>query len=337
MSKEIRAYLLRRVAMWLLTVWLGATMIFTIPRLAPGDPVAAMVVRMSQQGQIIENSAELIQRWRERFGLDGPWYVQYLNFLKNCATFEFGYSLTNFPADVWGMISRALPWTIGLLATATIVTFFFGNLIGALLGWRQTPAIIRRLIPLTLTFSSIPPFIFGLLLIFIFARVLNILPATGGYDSRNIEIGLTPAFIGSVIQHAILPILAIVLTTMGGWALGMRGMMVTTDGDDYMVLGQAKGLRMPRLFYKYAVRNSLLPQLTALAISMGTIVGGSTLIEQYFAYPGIGFLLYFAITNGDYTLMQGIVYILILTTATAVLIIDLLYPLIDPRIALARK
>jgi peptide/nickel transport system permease protein len=124
---------------------------------------------------------------------------------------------------------------------------------------------------------------------------------------------------------------------MGGWALGMRGMMITTDGEDYMILAQAKGLKAPRLFFRYAVRNALLPQLTALALSLGLLVGGSTLIETYFAYPGVGYLLYYAITNGDYTLMQGIVYILILTTATAVLVIDLSYPLIDPRITLQKK
>ena len=138
------------------------------------------------------------------------------------------------------------------------------------------------------------------------------------------------------MHHSVLPAFAIILTTDGGWALGMRGMMVTTDGEDYMVLGQAKGLTMRRLFIRYAVRNALLPQLTALSLTLGLIVGGSTLVETYFVYPGLGKLLYYAIVNGDYTLMQGIVYILVLTTATAVLIIDLIYPLIDPRISLKK-
>lgn len=337
MSKEIRGYILRRMFAWLVTVWLGATLIFAIPRLAPGDPVASMISRMSQQGAIVENSAEIIQAWRDRFGLDGPWYVQYANYLRNCVTFDFGYSLTQFPTRVGDMIAARLPWTLGLLTLATLITFFLGNLIGALMGWRKTPALIRNLAPIALTFSSIPAFIFLLLLIFVFSRQLEWFPATGGYDGRTYEPGWTLGFIGSVISHGFLPLMAIVLTTMGGWALGMRGMMVTTDGEDYMVLGQAKGLRMPRLFYRYAVRNALLPQLTALALSMGLIVGGSTLVETYSAYPGVGSLLYFGITNGDLTLIQGVVYILILMTATSVFIIDLLYPLIDPRIALSRK
>lgn len=323
--------------MWLITVWIGATLIFAIPRMAPGDPIAAMVTRMSAQGQIIENSAELIEAWRARFGLDGPWYVQYLNYLKNIVTFDLGYSLTQFPATVWELISRALPWTIALLTVAVILTFLIGNLIGALLGWRRTPGWLRSILPIGLTFSSIPPFIFGLLLLFIFAYSLDLFPNQGAYDSRNMEPGFTLEFIASAAHHAVLPVLAIVLTSMGGWALGMRGMMITTDGEDYMVLAQAKGLRPQRLFFRYSVRNALLPQLTALALTLGLLVSGSVLIETYFVYPGVGYLLYYAITNGDYTLMQGICLILIMTTATAVLIIDLLYPLIDPRITLQKK
>jgi len=331
-----KEYLLRRVLMWLFTVWVGATLIFVIPRLAPGDPIAAMVSRMSAQGAVIENSKALIEAWRERFGLDGPWYVQYFNYLVSCVTLDFGYSLTQFPSRVWDMIARALPWTVGLLTFALIVTFLFGNFVGAIIGWRKTPRLWRNLLPITLTFSSIPPFLFGLVLIFVFAFGLKWFPNGGGYDQQVAVPGFTLKFIGSALYHAVLPALAIVLTNAGGWALGMRGMMVTNDGEDYMILGQAKGLRTPRLFLRYAVRNALLPQLTALALSLGLIIGGSTLVETYFVYPGVGYLLYYAITNGDYTLMQGIVYILVLTTATAVLIIDLSYPLIDPRISLKK-
>jgi peptide/nickel transport system permease protein len=325
------SYILSRIAMWFLTVFIGATLVFAIPRLSPGDPVASMVSRMTQQSGYVENSKALIEAWREKFGLDGPWYVQYFNFLKGCVTFDFGYSLTQFPSRVDEMIGRAVPWTVGLLTFATVLTFLFGNLIGALMGWRKTPGSLRSVLPLFLTFSSIPAFIFGLLLLFIFAYWLEILPNQGGYDSAY-EVGLNAGFIGSVIKHATLPAMAIVLTNMGGWALGMRGMMITTDGEDFMLLAQAKGLTPLRLFLRYAVRNAMLPQLTALALSLGLLVGGSTLIETYFVYPGIGWLLYSAITNNDYSLMGGIVFILILTTATAVLIIDLIYPLIDPRI-----
>lgn len=329
-------YLLKRLGMWLLTIWIGTTIIFLIPRLAPGDPVGAIVGRMTAQAGFIENSAEIIEAWRAKFGLDKPLWEQYGRFVWNSLRFDLGYSLASFPSRVDKMVLNALPWTVGLLLAATLISFVLGNTIGALMAWERTPRLLKSLLPVTLTFTSIPFFMLGILLIYVFAFGLKWLPPSGAYG-RGLVQGFNWPFISSVGYHAILPIMAIVIASMGLWALGMRGMMITTDGEDYMILAQAKGLRTPRLFMRYAVRNALLPQLTALALTMGLLVGGSTLVETYFAYPGVGYLLYYAITNGDYTLMQGIVYILILTTATAVLIIDLLYPLIDPRITLQKK
>ena len=324
-------YVARRFGMFLLTVWLGSTLIFVIPRLAPGDPVAAMVSRLQAQAGYIENSAEMIEAWRARFGLDGPWHVQYLNYVRSMATFDLGLSLASFPSDVGEMVGRAIPWTIGLLAIATVFSFIIGNTIGALLAWRKTPGLVRLLLPVTLTFTSIPFFMFGILLIYILGFWLDLFPVSGGHG-RGVTPGLNWPFISSVIEHGTLPALAVVLTSMGFWALGMRGMMITNDGEDYMILAEAKGLFPSRIFWRYAVRNSVLPQITALALSLGTIVGGSTLVEYIFSYPGTGYLLYQGIVNTDYTLIQGIVFILIVATALAVFVIDLLYPIIDPRI-----
>jgi peptide/nickel transport system permease protein len=325
-------YLLRRFGMWFLTVWLGATFIFLIPRLSPGDPVAAMVSRLSAQSGFVEGSGEMIAAWRERFGLDGPLHEQYLNFLGSVVRFDLGYSLASFPSQVDEMVADALPWTIGLLTLATLFSFILGNLIGGLMAWRKTPGLVRNLLPLTLVFTSIPFFMLGILLIYLLAFGLGWFPSSGGYG-RGLEIGLNWPFVKSVIYHGTLPALAIVVTSMGFWALGMRGMMITTDGEDYMVLAEAKGLRPGRVFWLYGMRNSILPQITALALSLGLIAGGSTLVEYIFAYPGMGYLLYQGIVNNDYTLIQGIVFILILGTATAVLILDLLLPLVDPRIS----
>ncbi|RME60500.1 MAG: ABC transporter permease [Caldilineae bacterium] len=328
-------YVLRRVGMWLLTIWLGATIIFIIPRLAPGDPVAAMVSRLTAQAGYIENSAQMIEAWRARFGLDGPWYVQYFSYLRSVLTFDLGYSLSSFPSQVRDMILQALPWTVGLLTVATILSFIIGNFIGALMAWRRTPGLLRAFLPVTLTFTSIPFFMLGILLIYVFAFGLRWFPTSGAYDSR-LTIGWNWDFIVDVIHHGTLPALSIVVTSMGFWALGMRGMMITNDGEDYMILAEAKGLSPSRVFWAYGVRNSVLPQVTALALSLGGIAGGSTLVEYIFAYPGMGYLLYLGIVNTDYTLIQGIVFMLIVGTATAVLILDLLYPLIDPRITYER-
>jgi len=329
-------YVIRRVLMFFLTVWLGTTIIFIIPRLAPGDPVAAMISRMINQSGYIENSAELIEAWRKRFGLDDPMYIQYLRYLWNMLRFDMGYSLSQFPQPVIASIARGLPWTMGLLSIATILSFLFGNVTGALLGWRKTPAWLKRLLPFSLSFTSIPFFMLGIILIYIFAFGLKWFPFSKAYGS-DVTPGLNWQFVVDVIYHGTLPAFAIVLTSMGGWALGMRGMMISIDSEDFLILAQAKGLPMKRIFMWYAVRNAVLPQLTALALSLGGIVGGSILVEYIFAYPGMGYLFYQAIVNLDYTVIQGVAFMLILATSSTVLIIDLIYPLLDPRITYQKK
>ncbi len=329
-------YLVRRLGMFFLTIWLGATIIFIVPRLAPGDPVAAMVTRLQAQSGYVEGSAEMIEAWRARFGLDGPIYVQYVNYLRSVLTFNLGFSLSSFPSRVEEMIAQALPWTVGLLSVATIISFVIGNAIGALLAWRRTPAALRAILPLSFTFTSIPFFMLAILFIYVFAFGLRWFPPFGAYG-RGLVKGFNWPFIKSVVEHGVLPAFSIVVASMGFWGLGMRGMMITTDGEDYMILAQAKGLRPARIFWNYGIRNAVLPQFTALALSLGGIVGGSTLVEYVFAYPGMGYLLYQGIVNNDYTLIQGIVFMLIVTTATAVFIIDLLYPFIDPRISYQKR
>ena len=333
LSKE---YVIRRVLMFFLTVWLGATIIFIIPRLAPGDPITAMVSRMMNQSGYIENSAQLIEAWRARFGLDDPILIQYFKYLGNLITFDLGYSLSQFPATVMESLGRGLPWTFGLLFLSTIISFILGNTIGAMLGWRKTPRVIRTVLPITLTFTSIPPFMMGIGFIYFFAFGLRLFPFSKGYSS-GVEVGWNWEFIQNVIHHGTLPAMAIVVVTMGFWALGMRGMMITTDSEDFLILAQAKGLSSARIFWRYAVRNAVLPQLTALALSLGGIAGGTILVEYIFAYPGMGYIFYQSITNLDYTMIQGIAYMIILMTSLAVLIIDLVYPLIDPRITYQKK
>ncbi|MFN8440377.1 MAG: ABC transporter permease [Caldilineaceae bacterium] len=329
-------YFLRRLGMFFLTVWLGATIIFLIPRLAAGDPTAAILSRISAQSGRVENSAQIIEAWRARFGLDAPTYIQYLRYLRNIVTFDLGYSLTSFPTTVQELVARALPWTLGLLSIAVVISFVLGNTIGAVLAWRRTPEWVKQLLPITMTFTSIPFFMLGILLIYVFAFWLDWFPHSGAHES-GLKPALTLQYISNVLYYGTLPALSFVLASMGFWALGMRGMMVTTDGEDYMVLAEAKGLQPRRVFWFYGVRNSLLPQLTALALNLGGIAGGAVLVEYIFAYPGMGYLLYWGIVNNDYTLIQGVVFLLIVGTALAVLILDLLYPLIDPRITVRQS
>lgn len=330
-----KGYLLKRFMMFLLTVWLGLTIMFIVPRLAPGDPVSAIVARMMAESGRVDGSEELIQAWRERFGLDEPIFVQYMKYLGNSMRFNLGYSMTYFPMTVRELIVRAVPWTIGLLTLATLISFLVGIAIGALLGWRSTPRLVRTLLPVTLCFTSIPAFMLGILLIYVFAFGLRWFPFGGAYPR-----GAVPAwdwsFVAGVLHHGTLPAIAIVLTSMGYWALGMRAMMITNAGEDYMILAKAKGLRPRRIFWVYGVRNAILPQITALALSIGAIAGGSIIVEYIFTYPGMGYLLYQGIVNNDYPLIQGIVFVLICGVALAVFLIDLLYPFIDPRITYER-
>src|SRR5687767_13868516 len=158
MRELTRGYVVKRLGMFLLTIWLGTTMIFMVPRLEPGDPVQAMVSRMSGQAGYVENSAQIIEAWRKKFGLDEPMALQYLSYMRNALTFDLGYSLASFPVKVDELVRDAIPWTLGLLFVATLLSFILGNTVGALLAWRQTPRMVRTLLPATMTFTSIPAF-----------------------------------------------------------------------------------------------------------------------------------------------------------------------------------
>jgi len=329
-------YVLKRLGMFVLTVWLGATIMFIVPRLAPGDPVQAIIGRMLTEGSNVENAQEIVDAYRERFGLNDSVFVQYGKYLYNVVTFNTGYSLAFFPTRVDDLIRRSLPWTLGLLSTALCISFVIGNAVGALLAWRRTPRWLNALLPFTLTFTSIPAYMVGIILLFFFAFSLDWFPFAGSY-ARGLKPGWNLEFIGSVLKHGFLPAMSIVMVSMGRWALGMRGMMITTDGEDYMILAEAKGLRSGRIFWRYGIRNAILPQVTAFAVALGSLAGGSVLVEIIFTYPGVGHLLYQAILNSDYTLIQGIVLYVIIGVSLAVLILDLTYPLIDPRINYQRS
>jgi len=329
-------YFLRRVGIFFLTIWVAGTIIWLIPHFAPGDPGAAIVARMSSQGGSVENSDKIIAGFKERFGLNDPLPVQYVRYLGNIAHLDFGYSMANFPTTVGEIIGLALPWTIGLLLIAAIISFVLGNFLGAIMVWTKTPGLIKVIIPLGMLFTSLPHILAALFVQYLFAVVLNWFPVAFSYDA-NIQTGLTPQFIGSVIQHGTLPALAIVLTGFGLQTLGMRGMMITVEGEDYMSLARAKGLNPFYLLYRYSIRNAILPQITSFAINVGTLVSGQLLVEYAFTYQGMGFVTINAISNQDFTVIEGTSFILIFTTALAVLIMDLVYPLIDPRINYERR
>ena len=327
------SYLLRRFGVFLLIAWLAATLNFFLPRLTGQDPVRVKLLQQAQLGGHVQAGIdEMVKEYDRRFGLDRPLWAQYLTFLGNAARLDFNYSIANYPRTVNAMIAEALPWTVALLGTTTLVSFALGTFLGALLGWPRAPRWMRWLMPPLWALHAIPFFLLGLILIYVFAFRFPVLPMFGGYSAGAFP-GFTGAFILDLIRHAILPALSIVLVATGGWALSMRGMMVTTQGEDYVIFAEAKGLRSATIFLRYCVRNALLPQATGLALALGQIVSGAVLVEVIFGYPGIGTVLFQAIRENDHFLIQGIVFVVILALGFATLLLDALYPLLDPRIS----
>lgn len=325
------SYVARRLGVFVVVVWVAATVNFAIPRLSPVNPIREALLQVTSMGASQAGMDVLIKTFAARFGLDQPLWKQYLNYLFDSLRGEFGYSITFFPTRVIDMIAIALPWTIVLIAVATLISFAIGTILGAFLAWPRVPTLVQLLGPPLLTLSAIPYYLLGLILIYIFAFVLKLFPLGGGYTVGTAP-AFTAAFLLDALRHSILPALSIVLADLGGWALSMRGMMITVQGEDYMTLAEAKGLHDGRVFLRYAVRNAILPQATSLALSMGRVVSGAVLVEVVFAYPGVGNLLYQAIRTFDYFVIYGIVFMVIVAIGLATVVLDLILPMLDPRI-----
>lgn len=325
------SYALRRIGMFVAVVFLAITINFIVPRMAPGDPTAAVLEQLLSRGQQVEGAADIVANYRARFGLDDPLILQYGRYVWNTMHFDLGYSISYFPQKVESALVQALPWTLALLLTATIIAFSLGSILGALIAWPRSPRVVKNLAPLLMVLSAIPYYLLALILLYVFAVWTKLFPLGGAASSQS-ALGLDLASAIDVVRHAFLPALSIVLAGLGFWALGMRGAMINVLGEDYLTLAEAKGLRPHRIFFAYAMRNAMLPQVTSLAIALGTVASGSVLVEVAFNYPGIGYVLYNALRSSDYFLIQGVAFFLVLTVAVAVLLLELAYPLIDPRI-----
>ncbi len=319
-------FLVRRVVFYVITAWAAVTINFVIPRLMPGDPVAALLAR--SQGRI-DSSAE--QAIRTLFGLDRDASVwqQYVDYWRLLLHGDLGVSFTNFPTPVTEVIGQSLPWTVGLVGIATIISFVVGTAIGTGIGWRRG-TWADALLPVSTFFSAVPYFWLGLLAIAFFSVKLGWFPTNGSYD-RSMVPAFTPEFIGSVIHYGTLPAFTVVVSSIAGWILGMRNMMVTVSSEDYVTVAQAKGLPERRVVVGYAARNAVLPQMSSFALSLGFIVGGTLIMEMVFSYQGIGYLLYQAVGNHDYPLMQGCFLVITLAVLAANIVADVVYAVLDPR------
>jgi peptide/nickel transport system permease protein len=321
-------YVLHRLGFFVLTLWAAVTVNFLIPRLMPGDPASAMMARF--HGRVNPAAIHALQ---VAFGVGGNqgFWSEYLTYLKNTATGNFGTSLTYFPLSVSSQIAQALPWTLGLMGVATVLAFVFGTLVGTVAGWRRGGKLDSIVPPVFVVTSALPYFWVGMVLILVFSVWTNgALPNDGSYDI-NLTPSFTLPFIGDVLKHAILPALTIIVTTIGGWILTMRNNMVTVLAEDYVRMGRAKGLSDRRIMYQYAARNAMLPNLAGFAMSLGFVVAGAILVEYVFNYPGLGYMLLNAVNNLDYPLMQALFLMITVAVLVAVLICDFLTAWLDPR------
>lgn len=320
-------YIGRKLGFYLVAAWVAITINFFLPRLIPGNPVQIILDRLAHDGPVPPGESAALTKL---LGLGtGSIFDKYWQYLDSLAHLRMGTSVYEFPVPVSQVIIQSIFWTLILVGTATVISFMVGIGLGVLVGWRRGSRL-DALIPSTTFLTAMPYFWLALIFVFVLTQVVRLLPSSGGYDVAD-TIGWNWAFISSAVEHSVLPALTIVVASVGGWLLGMRNMMVSTLSDDYVVAAEAKGLHPRRVMLGYAARNAVLPSLSGFAISLGFVVSGSVVMEQVFNYPGIGNVLFNAVSNDDYALMQGIFLVITLTVLAANLIVDLLYGWIDPR------
>ena len=330
----LKRYIIPRLIQYFIVIFIGVTVVFLVPRFTPLDPVVTVLNRMTSYGaQYLDPSAieKLKETMMELYGLRGSIWEQYLNFWKRLFKGDFGPSLSIFPTPVISIIANSLPWTAGLLVVVAILSWIIGNILGGIAGYYADRRWSKVMSIVAMSIYPIPYYIMALVLLILFAYIFPIFPMVGGYS-----IGLTPSFslefIFNVIKHAFLPALSLILIGIGWWFLSMRSLTSTIVAEDFVTYAEVMGIPSRKILFQYVMRNALLPQITNLALQIGGIFSGSLITETVFSYPGLGQLLYMAINNGDFNLIMGIAVLSIIGIATAALLIDLLYPLFDPRV-----
>jgi peptide/nickel transport system permease protein len=322
-------YVLRRLGFFVLTLWAALTLNFFIPRFMPGSPLQALRDRTHNK-----LSPAALEQMLTSYGFkpNENLVVQYLDYLRNMVTGHWGISIgATLGEPVTTVVRQALPWTLGLVGVTTVLAFAVGSLIGIVAGWRRGGRLDSLLPPVFVVTSALPYFWVGLLLILLFSVWTGgLLPSDFNYDT-GLQPSWTPAFAGNVLAHAVLPAATILITSIGGWILTMRNNMITTLAEDYVRMGRAKGLPDRVIMMTYAARNAMLPNLAGFAMSLGFVISGAILVEYVFNYPGLGYLLYNAVQNTDYPLMQALFMLFTVAVLVAVLVCDFATAWLDPR------
>lgn len=329
----VKAYIISRLIVFLIVIYTGVTLCFILPRLSPVNPVETVINRYLayldyQDPREVEYLRETLM---EIYGLKGSLLEQYIGFWKRIFVGDFGPSLVLFPTPVSKLIGNSMPWTIGLLSTCILISWLITNIIGGFAGYFSNRKWAKAFSVFAVTVYPIPYYIMALVLVFLFSYLIPIFPMGGGM-SMGMKPSLSLEFIIDVLYHAVLPALSLIIVSYGGEFITMRALTINTKTEDYVQFAESLGIPKKRIVFRYIIRNCLLPRVTGLAISLGGIFTGALAMEVIFTYPGLGMLLYNAVLNGDYNLIMGICIYSILGIASAALLLDLLYPLVDPRI-----
>jgi peptide/nickel transport system permease protein len=325
-------FILRRLIFYFIAFWVAITINFLLPRLLPGNPIDYFMLRY--QNQLAANP-HLLDSLRPAFDFKHQSLLeQYGLYLWNLLHLNFGVSYSQFPTPVNNLVGQALPWSLFLAGLATLLAFTIGTMLGIMAAWRRGKTVDVVMTPLTMFTQSFPAFFLAMLILYFIGVKGGWFPINHAYGS-DVTPGPNLPFFADVLRHAAMPIFALLLASVGGWLLGMRAVMVNTLSEDYISMAQAKGLSNRRVMMMYAARNALLPQVTSFAIVLGYAVTSLVLIENVFAYPGLGYLMVNAVQSTDYPLMQAIFFILTVGMLAANFLADVLYALLDPRAASA--
>lgn len=322
------ATLLRRLGFYVIAAYAAITLNFFLPRMLPGNALQALLAQMRSSLITPQELASL----SAAYGLDSKQslFAQYMTYLGHTLSGNLGVS-TSKTSPVTTILGNDLPWTLGLIGGATVVAFLLGTLVGIIAGWSRS-GLLDALVPASAFFQAVPYFILALLLQIVIGFELHWLPISGGYQTgRNaLTPGFNGTFVGSVVQHGILPAATVVLASIAGWIVGMRNMMITTMDEDYVLVAAAKGLPRWRVV-AVAARNAILPSISNFTLSISLVVTGAVLTEIVFSYPGMGNEMFNGIVNTDYPLMQGILLVVTFTVLAANFLADIAYVLLDPR------
>ncbi|MCS7251402.1 MAG: ABC transporter permease [Anaerolineae bacterium] len=329
----LRRYLIPRLIQYVLVIVFGVTVVFLIPRLAPTDPIASTIAQIRSQGSYLDPATvdQFIEDLTELYGLRGSLWEQYIALWMRLLRGDLGVSFFQFPTPVIVLIGRALPWTVGLLLTTTVLGWLIGNILGGLAGYFSRHKWSQALDILAMLIRPLPYYILALALLLLLGYVVRWFPIAGG-TSIGMRPSWTWTFIWDVLRHSFLPALSLVI--LGGtlWFQTMKLVVQNVNAEDFVQYAKLGGVEEGKIVFRYVIRNALLPQVTGLGLALGQIFSGALITEIVFSYPGLGMLLYNAVITGDYNLIMGITLFSIVAITTAILIIDLVYPLFDPRV-----